>query len=456
MCYRMLFVMFLSLSLVIGCSNDRVYIVGDGDQGDDMHGGSTFTGVHDTEDLVIYQVNMRTFAESNSFDAVRQRLPQIAAMNVNTIWLMPIHDVGILNGINSPYSVRDYMSIKAEYGTPESLRRLIDEAHRLNMAVIFDWVANHTSFDNEWTENKSWYMLDGDGNIISPPGTSWTNSAQLNYENDDMRKAMYEAMRYWVVEWGIDGFRCDAADRVPQDFWSSTISGISDEVNRKLIWLAEGELKDNLSSGFAMNYGWTFYRKLQEVFRENVSADALFVAHENEYDGVDSGRRMLRFTTNHDESAWESTPPVMYGSQDASMSAYVISAYIGGVPMVYSSQEVGETRNVPFFSSQITDWTQNPDLYEEYGRILGLYSEFACLRRGNLTAYRDADIVCFTRKYDSETVLVMANTRNRQVEYKVPDSLRGGNWVNAFTDLPESMEATKSFAPYQYVVAVLK
>lgn len=453
---KILFITWLSLSLVIGCSNDRVYIVGEDMPNDEIHGGSTFTGVQNTEDLIIYQVNMRTFAESNSFDAVRQRLPQIAALHVNTLWLMPIHDVGILNGINSPYSVKDYFSIKAEYGTPESLRKLIDEAHRLNMAVIFDWVANHTSFDNEWTENKSWYELDDEGNIISPPGTSWTNSAQLNYNNEDMREAMFEAMRYWVIEWGIDGFRCDAADRVPEDFWTSTISRISDEANRKLIWLAEGELKSNFTAGFAMNYGWTFYRKLREVFRDNTSADALFIVHENEYDGVADDKRMLRFTTNHDESAWESTPPVMFGSQEAAMSAYVISAYIGGVPLVYSSQEVGETRNVPFLSSQITDWSKNTDICQEYTDILGLYSEYACLRKGSLTPYKDADIICFTRKYGEETVLVMANTRNRQISFDVPDALRGGNWINAFSSLPESMEATKSFGPYQYIVAVLK
>ena len=64
---------------------------------------------------------------------------------------------------------------------------------------MLDWVANHTSFDNPWTKNKSWYLLDSAGNISHPPGTPYTDVAQLNFKNADMRLALIKSMKSWVL-----------------------------------------------------------------------------------------------------------------------------------------------------------------------------------------------------------------------------------------------------------------
>jgi alpha-amylase len=88
------------------------------------------------------------------------------------------------------------------------------------MHVIIDWVANHTSWDNVWMNpHQDWYTKDSLGHNMAPKGTDWKDAADLNYDNPELRKAMIEAMLYWVKKADIDGFRCDVAFMIPINFW---------------------------------------------------------------------------------------------------------------------------------------------------------------------------------------------------------------------------------------------
>ena len=91
--------------------------------------------------------------------------------------------------------------------------------------MILDWVANHTSPDARWIEERpaDWYVRDSLGNTIVQ--YDWTDIAKLDYGNADMRAAMAAAMRFWLNR-GIDGFRCDMACEVPIDFWQQTLPAL--------------------------------------------------------------------------------------------------------------------------------------------------------------------------------------------------------------------------------------
>ena len=188
---------------------------GRGGQGIPAADSAAFVPPH-PQDVVMYQVNPRNFAPSASFRAVGEHLDSIAELGANVVWFMPIFEIGELNSVNSPYCVKDYRSVNPEFGTVEDFKSLVRECHARDMAVIIDWVANHTSWDNAWIyEHPDWYTKGPDGEIISPEGTGWNDVADLNFDNPEMCAAMIDAMRYWVEEVGVDGFRCDAADFVP-------------------------------------------------------------------------------------------------------------------------------------------------------------------------------------------------------------------------------------------------
>lgn len=412
---------------------------------------TTFT-VPKTEDIVMYEVNLRALSSTGDFQGVIGRLGAIKSLGVNVIWLMPIHPIGAIHSVNSPYSVKNYKEVNPEFGTMNDFKALVKKAHDMEMAVIIDWVANHTAWDNPWIANTDWYTQDGQGNIIHPPGTTWLDVADLNYDNQAMRQEMISSMKYWITETGIDGFRCDAADMIPFDFWQQALSSINNSTERALIWLAEGARNDHFTAGFQMNYSWTFYTKLKQVFNQGVAANDLVSIHLMEYNSLPPGKHKLRFTTNHDESAWDATPMVIFNGEKGALAASVIAIYLGGVPLIYGSQEVGVVENVPFFSNSPINWSLHPEMLQAYKSILNFYNGSDALRMGEPTSYPNTDVLAFKRAHEQKEVLVLVNVRNDQEAYPVPVELQGTAWKDAFSSTSVNLADKINFSPYEYLV----
>lgn len=408
-----------------------------------------------TEEIVMYEVNIRALSSTGDFQGVIHRLDEIKALGINVIWLMPIHPVGQINSVNSPYCVQNYKEVNPEFGTLTDFKNLVKEAHKLDVAVIIDWVANHTSWDNPWISNKDWYSQDGSGNIIHPAGTNWQDVADLNFVNAQMRLAMIDAMEYWVNVADVDGFRCDAADFVPFDFWQQALSALNDNPEKPLILLAEGARSDHFTAGFQMNYSWDFYNKLKGVFNQNQAASGLFTVNDNEYKNIPEGRHKLRFTTNHDESAWDATPVVLFNGKQGALAASVLAIYLQGIPLLYGSQEVGVSETVPFFQHATIDWNQNPDMLGEYKKILAFYNASETARNDSITelkTFSHKDILAFERTSKQEKVFVMVNTRKVAIAYGVPSELVNSVWKDAFDDSPVTLSSAIELQPYQYRV----
>src|SRR5450432_953762 len=117
--------------------------------------GTPFSNVPSRQDAIIYQVNIRAFSQQGNLAGVLTRLDSIKALGANVVYLMPIYPVGILKSVNSPYCVRDYLSVSTEFGTLDDLRAIVDGAHSRNMAVMLDWVANHTAWDHSWISDHA-------------------------------------------------------------------------------------------------------------------------------------------------------------------------------------------------------------------------------------------------------------------------------------------------------------
>ena len=412
--------------------------------------------VPEVADVVLYQVNPRVFAPSNSFQAILHRLDSIQDLGVNMIWIMPIYPIGQEKSKNSPYSVRDYKAVAPEYGTIDDLRALVESCHERGMGVILDWVANHTAWDNVWLkQHPDWYTHDSNGDIIYPPGTDWTDVADLNYDNKDMRAAMIDAMRFWVDSVGIDGFRCDVADQVPADFWTECIDNLRAAAKpRELIMLAEGANPENFRAGFDLNYAWEFMGAIAQVMAGDARVSKLIEVDKNEYKDLESGKFKLRFTTNHDESA-KATPVKQYGGIRASMAAFVATTMLHGGMLVYGSQEVGYPEPINFFKYVPVNWNANPALREEYKKLISIYNEHPALRSsGKVTAYDDDqnNVLCVDRVLNNDNVLVFVNVRDYATSMEVPVMWTGHPVTNLMTGNQVELGKHVTLQPYQYLL----
>jgi len=413
--------------------------------------GTPFANVPASADAIIYQVNIRPFSAEGDLKGVTARLDSIKSLGANVVYLMPIHPVGIFRGINSPYCIRDYKAVAPEFGTLNDLRALVDGAHSRNMAVMMDWVANHTSWDHAWTSNKSWYQQDAAGNIMNPPG--YNDVAQLNFNNADMRKAMIDAMRYWVFAANVDGFRYDFADNVPYDFWTQTVTSLRSITSHKLLLFAEGARDDHFNAGFQWKFGFRFYDVLKETYGQNKSATGIHVLNAGEFTNSNAESQVVRYTTNHDVNGSDGTPMDLFGGIVGSMSAFVVASMMKGIPMVYNGQEVGTPFRIPFpFTTAKINWSLNPDVTAEYKRILAFRNSSAAIRGGQLQAYSSDDVCAFTKEKDSEKVLVLANTKNKVVDYTLPAALENSTWTNGINGGSVTLTAKVTLQPYAYMI----
>ncbi len=445
--YLISLLLAVSLTAFYSCKKDE----DNPPPGGNNNGPEVFEGVPEPEDIVMYEVNLRALSPGGNLQGVTGKLDHIESLGVNVIWLMPIHPIGEVNSVNSPYSVKDYFEVGAEYGTLDNLKDLVDEAHARDIAVIMDWVANHTAWDNEWITNKSWYSQDGEGNIIHPPGTNWLDVADLNYDNQEMREAMIGAMMYWVTEAEIDGFRCDYADGVPFDFWQEALATIDSLPGRDFIFFAEGTRDNHFDAGFDLNFGWQFYGAVKNVFNGQ-PVDRIFSAHADEYSSTPSGRHWIRFTTNHDESAWDATPIQLFNGPNGALAASVVTIFTGGAPLIYGSQEVGTENNVPFFSNSTIDWDNNPEMLESYQTMLQFYSGSEVAKTGQNTVYQHDDIACFKKSMNGEEMIVMVNLRDEAIDYHVPAALENTTWTDVMTEMDVTLSELFSLDPYQYFI----
>lgn len=417
--------------------------------------GTPFSKVPDTKDIVMYEVNLRAFSTTHNFKGVQNRLDSIKALGVNTIWLMPIYPVGQLKsagGLGSPYSVKDYNAVNSEFGNLDDLRTLIAEAHNRNIAVILDWVANHTSWDNTWISNKAWYQQDGSGNIISPVGTGWNDVAALNYNNTDMRIAMIRAMKYWILTANADGFRCDASDFVPSDFWKQSLDTLKKFNNRKLILLAEGSKKDQFTAGFQLNYAFDFYNSLKGIFAGTQAPSTLMTTNTNESNTVANGGLKLRYTTNHDVTSSDGSPVTIYNGKQGSLAAFVLAAYVNGTPLLYNGQEVGNPKKIDIFNDDPIDWTTNPDMVAEYKRIIAFRSNHEAIKTGTLTVYNNSDVIAFEKKSGIDDVLILVNARNNDINYSIPSGLQNTSWIDSSTGKSISLTQQLHLSAYGYLI----
>ncbi len=417
------------------------------------------------EDVVMYQVNPRNYASREAFQAITLHLDSIKQLGANVVWFMPIYEIGVENSVHSPYCIKNYVDTDKEFGTVEQFKALVEACHQRGMAVLLDWVANHTSWDNPWIkDHPEWYTQDEEGNIIWPEGTGWRDVADLNFDNAQMRQAMIDAMKFWVTEVGVDGFRCDAADYVPLDFWKECLIQLRAIEGHPLLMLAEGQRKGLFDVGFDMNYAWGWMSALRRVYNGApvamgerrrmgpVSVSTLFETDSMEYAGLPEGKMKLRFTTNHDETS-EMSPIREFFGEEGSMAAFVASAFIHGGMLIYGSQEVGYPGKINFFNYVNVDWNAHSDLFSEYCQLVRIFKSTPSIRKGALKPYKDNDVLMFERSLDKERVLVMINMRDAQHTVAIPAEWKNAECVDLMTNHAVTLsENERMFSPFEYII----
>ncbi len=388
----------------------------------------------------IYELNIRQFTPEGTFEAVLPHLPRIKEMGVDIVWLMPIYPIGQKErkgSLGSYYAISDYQALNPEFGTEEDFRSLVSAIHEQGMKVILDWVANHTAWDHVWVaQHPDWYTRDSLGNSPIVPidnegnSTDWTDTADLDYDNEEMRKAMQEAMLYWVKEFDVDGFRCDVAGFVPNDFWEATREQLNPV--KEVFMLAEWEDAALHERAFEMTYAWDFHHQLNAIAQQKKKLQPTVAEYlKKEKTTFPPSAYRMNFVTNHDENSWNGTVEERMGSSAENMT--VLAYTLFGMPLVYSGQEAPLQKRLAFFEKDTIDWNgyQNQAFLS---RLLHLNRDNEALFNGKyggealLLPSPNEEVLVFIRAKNNNKVWVMINQTEEDMEWEIANPSPEAPW----------------------------
>ena len=395
---------------------------------------------------VIYECNERLFADTNAFKVIEAYVPELKRMGVNVLWLMPIHPRGEdSKSIGSPYCVKDYHAIDPRFGNMDDLKSLVRVCHDNGMRVILDWIANHTSWDNVWvTEHPDWYQ----GPSTTDEGF-WADVTFLNYDLPEVRAAMTECLLFWIREADVDGYRCDYAGGVPLDWWKETNEAIL-ALKPNALLLAETSDARHYDAGFELLYSWSFLYALEDLYAGPGSFSALLSANRSEYNSTPMGKERMRYITTHDETA-EKAPASFYRDAAGELSAFCLAAFMGGVPMIYSSQELGNINTINFFEYHLMDFTSPNATRDAIAEILRVWRETADLRSGSQTFGTLSTRVPYVEYIkDGKALFVICNAANSDQEVKMPMRYEGVELTDMLTGETTISEAVITLKPREY------
>lgn len=419
--------LFYCLILTLACTMER------------KHEGRPSAVVHPewSKNAVIYEVNIRQYTPEGTFATFEKHLPRLKEMGIGILWLMPVNPIGIKNrkgSLGSYYSIKDFLGVNPEFGTLDDLKHLINKAHELGMKVIIDWVADHSSWDNNLiTEHPEWYQHDSTGKIKSPV-TDWTDVAGLDYKQPGMCDYMTNALIYWVKNADVDGFRCDVAAMLPVDFWNEAIPKV--QKIKHIFMLAEAEEPEMHDTAFDMTYSWDLYHLLNDIAKGKATADKIDSVWAKEASHYPADAYRMHFTTNHDENSWNGTEYERLG--DAALAMAALTFTVPGMPLIYSGQEAALNKRLRFFDKDTINW-DNYKLEKFYSVLTDLKKNNKALWSGDIggklikvhTAI-DKEVYAFVREKEDQKVLCIFNLTPNHVSFNLHGTDFPGHYKDIF------------------------
>jgi glycosidase len=441
---------------------------------------------------VFYEIFVRSYCDSDGngigdFNGITSKLDYIQSLGVQGIWLMPINPSPSYHG----YDVIDYYAVNPQYGSMDDFKNLLAEAHKRDIRVIIDLVLNHSSSqhpffvdanNNPQSPYRDWYIW-----ADSNPGNHWyagktgnyyayfgSDMPDLNYKNPDVTAEMYNLVRYWLKDVGIDGFRIDAAKYLIEEGQKLEDTASTHAWFRNFYTLYKAENPQAYTVGEIYGAG-AFAAKtytgdqMDQIFNFEMAGGFTGSALGGSNTGINSaitfaledmpGGEYATFLTNHDQNRIMSTLNGNVGKAKIAASLLLTSP---GTPFIYYGEEIGMegekpdedirlpmqwseadnagfTTGIPwrapavnYLQVNVAGETNDPgSLLSHYRNLIMIRNQHPALRYGSISpiSTNNTGVYAALRVSDSETILILLNlTKNPINNYAL--SLKTASFPN--------------------------
>jgi 1,4-alpha-glucan branching enzyme len=410
-----------------------------------------------SKNLSVYEVNIRQYSEQGTFRAFEKDLPRLKELGVGIICFLPLHPVGEINRkgtLGSVYAVKDYYTVADSYGTMEHFRNLVKKIHQMGMYVILDWVANQTSRDNELiSAHADWYLKDMSQNR-SASDNRWPDAIEFDYENADLRDYMLKTMTYWIIETGIDGYRCHMAEKIPLDFWE--IARIRLSTIKPVLMLADGQNPRLHDRAFDASYNHNLFSVMNEITSGNKTVRALDTLLMDEV--VNYSHTAYRMTYTSDHAINSNLGTVFERLGDGAAAFAVLTATIPGMQLIFNGQETGLNQRLRQFEKSHIPW-QKHKFFELYKSLLYLKRNNEAIWNGTaggpllkIPTSDDESIFAFIRQNRNNRIFAILNLSATQKQITLYGQVFPGNYEDIFSGNKVSFksDAAISLEPWEY------
>lgn len=402
------------------------------------------------DQAIVYGITPYIFANGGQFSHITQKIPEIADMGVNTLWIQPVYET---YEKGQGYGITNYFKVRSDLGTEQDLRDLVETAHKHELRVLFDFVPNHSSIEHPYAQEAvqlgeashyyDFYQRRFDSVRYSqhyqrhPEGFIhyfWEHLPNLNYHNPEVKRWITEAGRYWIEEFDIDGYRIDAVwgvnARNPEFMqeWRRALKRVKPEV--MLLGEDKASREETFDQRFDVAYNWTESESWvsqwvwQTTFSEEQNptifndsdpdnrVNLLRNSLTNNGNGYHPDTRILRFLENNDTFRFIDT----HGPERTKMAAALVFS-LHGIPLVFNGQEIGAGSH-PYRTLSIYNMNRPIEsqsrfgLYEYYRHLIRIRSDFSALNTQNfeeISSTPSNSIYSFRRWDGDQNIFVVVN-----------------------------------------------
>lgn len=402
------------------------------------------------DSAIVYGITPYIFVWNGKFRDITQKLPEIAELGINTLWLQPVFET---YERGQGYGIINYFKVRPDLGSEEDLRDLVATAHDLGLRVLFDFIPNHSSIHHPFAQETitlgeashfyDFYQRVFDSVPYSqhynrhPQGFVyyfWTDLPNLNYHNSEVKRWITEAGKYWIEEFDIDGYRIDAVwgvnARNPEFMqeWRLALKRIKPEImllgEDKASWDSTFDKRFDVAYDWTASESWVSQWVWQRVFSTstnptifnnnlpNLRANYLRNSLTNNGNGYHPDAKILRFLENNDTFRF-----IQHHGLARTQMAAALTFALHGIPLVFNGQEIGATSH-PYHTSQIFSANQSirqqsqHGLFDYYRHLAYVRSRFSAFHANNfeeIPVTPSNHAFAFRRWQDDQNIFVVIN-----------------------------------------------
>lgn len=427
------------------------------------------------EDLVIYELLVRDFTDERTFDAVIDRLDYLENLGINAIELMPVMEFE--GNISWGYNPAFMFSVDKYYGTENKLKKLIDEAHKRDIAIILDIVLNHAF------GRCPLVRLDNEGLYGSPTADNvWLNQTakhdfnvgyDFNHESEYTKSYVDRVNKFWIEQYNIDGFRFDLSKGFTQKntlgntgAWGNydasriaLLKRMADEIWEidPTNYIILEHFADNSEEKELANYGMMLWGNMTGTYRSAAKGNpSFFNAAYHEDRGWDEPN-LIAYMESHDEERlmWEVLKSSNFTVDEALERMKLNAAFFFLVPgpkMIWQFEELGydEELNDDRLGIKPTHWEyldvpSRKKLHDFFSSLINLKTKTDYVDKNHFTWSANDYVKWINIDHPDTKIVAYANFRKQEEEASIPFPT-SGTWYNYFTGKELEIDATQNYS----------